>query len=86
MLDNDNITSTSISEAVEKIPTDEKDYCKCSFVVFYFAQPHHTKSRPTYIIADSKNSCLPTRIHPVQLKNYSKITVNYIKFAQKKVQ
>ena len=26
MLDNDNIISTSVSEAVEKIPTDEKAY------------------------------------------------------------
>ena len=26
MLDNDNIISTSVSEAVKKIPTDEKDY------------------------------------------------------------
>ena len=26
MLDNDNILSTSVSEAVEKFPTDEKDY------------------------------------------------------------
>ena len=26
MLDNDNIIRTSVSEAVEKIPTDEKDY------------------------------------------------------------
>ena len=26
MLDKDNIVSTSVSEAVEKIPTDEKDY------------------------------------------------------------
>ena len=33
MLDNDNI-STSVSEAVEKIPTDEKDYRKCSFMCF----------------------------------------------------
>ena len=38
MLDNDNIISTSVSEAVKKIPTDEKDYRKCSFIV-YFAQP-----------------------------------------------
>ena len=30
--------------------------------VFYFAQPQYTKSRPTYIIANSRNSCLPTRI------------------------
>ena len=34
MLDNDNIISTSISEAVEKIPTDEKDYRKCFFMCF----------------------------------------------------
>ena len=26
MLDKDNIVSTSVSEAVEKIPTDEKNY------------------------------------------------------------
>ena len=50
MLDNDNIISTRVSEAAEKIPTDEKDYRKCSFTVFYFAQPVHAKSRPTYII------------------------------------
>ena len=34
MLYKDNIISTSVSEAVEKIPTDEKDYCKCSFMCF----------------------------------------------------
>ena len=34
MLDNGNIISTSVSEAVEKIPTDEKDYRKCSFMGF----------------------------------------------------
>ena len=32
MLDKDNIISTSVSEAVEKILTDEKDYHKCSFI------------------------------------------------------
>ena len=62
MLDKDNIISTSVSEAVEKIPTDENDYRKCSFM-FYFAQPQHTKSRPTH-----RKSCLPTRMNPVQLK------------------
>ena len=30
MLDNDDIISTSFSEAVEMIPTGEKDYRKCS--------------------------------------------------------
>ena len=48
LLHNENIISTSVSEAVEKIPADEKDYRKCSFIV-YFAQPQELpKSRPTY--------------------------------------
>ena len=34
MLDKDNIISTSVSETVEKIHTDEKDYRKCSFMCF----------------------------------------------------
>ena len=34
MLDKDKTISTSVSEAVKKIPTDEKDYCKCSFMCF----------------------------------------------------
>ena len=34
MLDKDNIIGTSVSEAVEKIPTDEKDYHKSSFMCF----------------------------------------------------
>ena len=38
MLDKDNIISTGLPEAVEKIPTDEKDYRKCSFII-YSAQP-----------------------------------------------
>ena len=38
MLDKDNIISKNVSEAVEKIPTDKKDYCKCSFII-YPAQP-----------------------------------------------
>ena len=32
MLDNDNIIKTGASEVVEKIPTDEKDYRKWSFM------------------------------------------------------
>ena len=84
MLDNDNIISTSVLEAVEKILTNEKDDRKWSFYVFHFAQPQHIKSRPRYIIANSRNSCLPTRIYPVQLKISQKTF--YITFAQKKVQ
>ena len=29
MLDIDNVISTSVSETIEKIPTDEQDYRKC---------------------------------------------------------
>ena len=60
MLDNDNIISTSFSEAVEKIPTDEKDYCKGSFIT-----ARAPSSRVDQHIANSRNSCLPTRTHPV---------------------
>ena len=42
MLDRDNIISTSVSETLEKIPTNEKVYRKCTCV--YFVQPQHTKS------------------------------------------
>ena len=34
MLSKDNIISTSVSEAVEKISTDEKDHGKCSSMCF----------------------------------------------------
>ena len=34
MLDNNNKISASVSDAVEKTPTDERDYRKCSFVCF----------------------------------------------------
>ena len=66
MLDKDNILSTSVSEAVEKIPTDEKDYHKCSFMCFTLRS--YSIQRADQHIADSRNSCLPTRIHPVYLK------------------
>ena len=82
MLDKDNIISTSVSEAVEKIPTDEKDYRKCSFMCFTLHS--HSIQRADQHIANSRNSCLPTRIHPVYLKKSLKIF--YIKYTQKKVQ
>ena len=63
MLDKDNIISRSVLEAVEKIPTDEKDYRRCSFIV-YFAQSQQLQ-RVDQHIANSINSCLPTRIHSV---------------------
>ena len=34
MSDKYNIINASVSEAVEKIPTDENDYRKCSFMCF----------------------------------------------------
>ena len=63
MLHNDNIISISVSEAVEKIPTDEKDYRKFS-LMSHFAQPQQLP-RVDQHIDNSRNSCLPTRIHPV---------------------
>ena len=66
MLHNDNIISTSVSEAVEKIPTDEKDYCKCSFMCFTLHS--YRMQRADQFIANSRNSCLPTEIHPVYLR------------------
>ena len=66
MLHNENIISTSVSEAVEKIPTDEKDYHKSSFMCFTLHS--HSIKRADQHIANSRNNCLPTRIHPVYLK------------------
>ena len=51
--------------------------------VFYFAQPQQLQTADQNI-ANSRNSCLPTRIHPVYLKKSLKTF--YIKFTQKKVQ
>ena len=83
MLDKYNITSTSISEAVEKIPTDEKDYRKCSFMCFTLYS--HSIQRADQHIANIEiPSCLPTRVNPVLLKKSQKTF--YIKFTQKKVQ
>ena len=82
MLDNDNMISTSVSKTVEKIPANEKDYLKSSFMCFTF----HSRNmqRSDQLIANNRNSCLPARIYPVQLKKSQKTF--YIKFTQKKVQ
>ena len=54
MLDKDNVITTSVSEAVEKIPTDEKDDHKCSFICFTL----HSRSiqRADQHIANRRNS------------------------------
>ena len=70
MLGKDNIKSTSVSEAVEKIPTDEKDYRKCSFMCFTLKS--HSIQRADQHIPNSINSCLLTRIHSVYLKKSQK--------------
>ena len=80
MLDKDNIISTSISGAVEKISIDEKDDRKCSFMCFTLHS--NNIQRADLHIANSRNSsCLPTRIHPVYLKKSQKTF--YIKVTQK---
>ena len=65
MLDKDNIISTSVSEAVEKIPTDEKDYRKCYFMCFTL--DNNSIQRADQHIANSINNFLHTRIHPMWL-------------------
>ena len=82
MLDKDNIISTSVSEAVKNIRTDEKDYGECSFMCFTLHS--YSMQRADQHRANSRNSCLPTRIHPVYLKKSLKTF--YIKFTQKKLQ
>ena len=76
MLDKDNIISTSVSEVFEKITTVGKDYLKCSFMCFTLHS--YGIQRAKQNAANSRNSCLPTRIHPVHLKKSLKIF--YIKF------
>ena len=71
MLDNDNIRSTSVSEAVAKIPADKKDYRKYFFMCFTLHS--HSMQRADQHLAESRNSCLPTRIQPVQLKKSENI-------------
>ena len=36
MLDNDNIMTANASEVVQKVPIDEKDYCKCTLCVIVY--------------------------------------------------
>ena len=82
MLDKDNIISTSVSQAVEKIPIDEKYDPKCSFMRFTLYS--HSVQTADQLIANSRNSsCLPTRIHLEYLKKSQKTFC--IKFIQKKV-
>ena len=62
MLDNDNTTGTGVSEAVAKIPAAKKMIANAPLC---FPQLQLTKSTPTCIVANGRNSCLPTRIHPL---------------------
>ena len=56
--------NTSVSEAVEKVPTNEKDYHKCSFVCFTLYS--RSIQRADQHIANIEiPSCLPTKMHPV---------------------
>ena len=52
MLDKDNVITTSVSEPAEKIPTDEKDYHKCSFMCFTLH--NHSIKRAGQHIANSR--------------------------------
>ena len=65
MLDNDNIISASISEAVEKIPQIKKIIANAPLCVLLCTA---TAYKEQTNITNSRNSRLPTRIHPVYLK------------------
>ena len=81
MLGKDNIIRTSVSEAVEKIPSDEKDYRKAPLCVLLCTATIYKEQTN---ITNGRNSCLPTRIHPVNLKKSLKTF--YIKLTRKTVQ
>ena len=66
MLGKDDVISTSVPEAVKKIPTDEKDYRKCSFMGFTLHS--YSIQRADKHIANSRKSCLGTKMHAVYLK------------------
>ena len=61
MFDNDNIIYTSVSEVVEKNPTDEKDYRKCSFTCFSLQSHSIQTAHQHQHIANSRKNCLPAR-------------------------
>ena len=64
MLDKYNIISNSVSEAVEKIPKDEKDFRKCSFMRFTLCSQSIPRAGQ-HIANIEIPRCLPTRIYPV---------------------
>ena len=77
MLSNDNIISTSVSsEAFENILIGEKIIANAPLCVLLYTATAVTKSRPTY--TNSRNSDLPTRIHPVQLNKSQKKTFRFL--------
>ena len=64
MLDKYNIISTIVSEAVEKIPKDEKAYRKRSLMCFT-VYSHSIQRADQHIGNIEILRCLPTRIHSV---------------------
>ena len=75
MLDNDNIMTAKASEVVEKVPTDEKDYQKCSFCVIDYC-------KCSLCVIDYRKCSLCVKAHPAKKKTAEDI----LKFIQKKVQ
>ena len=61
MLDN-NIMSPSVSEAAKKIPIDENDYKKCSYMCLVCRSTGYKITEYQY---NSRKGFLSTRIHPV---------------------
>ena len=75
MLDNDNIMTAKASEVVQKVPTDEKDYHKCSLYVIDY-------HKCSLCVIDYHKCSLYLKAHPAWLKE---TVEDILKFVQKKV-
>ena len=73
MLDNDSIMTAKASEVVQKVPTDEKDYYKCSLCVTVSIQPQHIQQKRLDV----------SKEHPAQLQEKAQ---DIFKFVRRKVQ
>ena len=77
MLDKDNIISTIVSEADEKIPKDAKEYRKCSFMCFTLHSHSIQRAYQHLAIANAQKK-LSIKMHPVQLKKSTEDILNKI--------
>ena len=73
MLDNDNIMTAKASEVVQKVPTDEKDYHKCSLCVIVSLDDGKSKSFATNT---KVNGTLKRHAEKITTRIYVKLMIN----------